>query len=227
MTITIDGDQRQSLERVEQKISGWQRSLEHAAEHGALDHEGLDRFETTFRKLAAAVNDGLAPELSPDATSEIRRRLLSIFTADPERVEQRPLDVADHALMEVEAIRHVVRDLLDGTAAAGATTQRLLAEIEGWLPALQVGQLATLLGVDRRTVPRLRASSAPPQRRLLMLWQLIALLHRSWTDEGVVAWFGRPRQALGGRAPLDLLDDPQYEAQLMALARRGRTQIAA
>lgn len=226
MTITIDGPQRQSLAHAEQEISGWQRSLELAAEQGALDAESLDRFARTFRKLAAAVNEGLAPELDPEATDEIRRRLLAIFTASLE-AHRRPLDIADHALMEMEAIRHIVRDLLDGTAASDATTRQLLAEIERWLPTLPVAQLATLLGVDRRTVTRLRDSTAPPQRRLTMVWQLIALLRRSWTDEGVAAWFDRPREALGGRTALDVLDDPAHEAQLLTLARRGRTQIAA
>lgn len=225
MTATIDASQRASLLDVEGQLAQWQSSLEIAAEQGAVDEEHQHRLTETLRRLAAAVNDGLAPPIDPDAANEIRERLLRLLTLDP-AAHQQPLDVADQALMEAEAIRHIVRDLLDGGPPTGLTAAQALAQISAWVPRLGVGELAQLLGVDRRSISRLRESTAQPERPLLMVWRLVALLHRSWTDEGVVAWFARPRTSLGGRTPADALNDTALEQQLVALARRSRTQRA-
>jgi hypothetical protein len=225
MNATLDASERASLQDVEDRLAQWQTSLEAAAEQGALDEDHLQRLMGTLHQLASAVNAGVAPPVDPDVANEIRDRLVRLLTLDVDG-SARPLDLADRALMETEAIRHVVRDLLDGGTPLGMTTRQAVEQIEAWLPRLGVADLARLLAVDRRSIPRLRQTTAVPSRRLLMAWKLIALLRRSWTDEGVAAWFSRPRSALGGRIPLDVLDDVAYEQQLIGLARRGRTQRA-
>ena len=48
------------------------------------------------------------------------------------------------------------------------------------------------------------------------------LLAETFTPEGALAWFDRPRRDLGGAAPIDLLDDPAAHDALLDAARRGR-----
>jgi transcriptional regulator with XRE-family HTH domain len=230
VTTTLDDRQRTSLREADDRLARWQESLEQAAEQGAIDEEQRTRLRTTLHELVRSLNEGVAPLIDPEGASEIRDRLVRLMTLDPDG-GQGPLDLADRALMEAEAIRHIVRDLLDGAPPAGLTTGSAVAQIEAWLPRMGVGDLARLLGVDRRTIPRLRRGEAPPEARVVVLWRLVALLRHSWTDEGVVAWFDRPRQALDGRTPAQLLDrladEPELEWTLTDLARRGRTQRAA
>ncbi len=230
MTATLDEVQRTSLRDADERIARWQESLERAAEQGAIDDEQRARLRTTLHELVRSLNDGVAPLVDPQGASEIRDRLVRLATLDPD-AGHGPLDVADRALMEAEAIRHIVRDLLDGASPAGLTTASAVEQIEAWLPRVGVADLAGLLGVDRRTVPRIRHADATPGARLVVLWRLVALLRHSWTDEGVIAWFDRPRQALDGQTPAQLLDrlvdEPEVERTLIDLARRGRTQRAA
>lgn len=230
MTATLDEQQRTSLRDADDRLARWQESLEHAAEQGAIDDEQRARLRSTLRELVRSLNDGVAPLVDPEGASEIRDRLVRLVTLDPDDGDG-PLDLADQALMEAEAVRHIVRDLLDGAPPAGLTTAAAVEQIEAWLPRLGVTDLARLLGVDRRTIPRIRRGDGPPEARLLVLWRLVALLRHSWTDEGVIAWFERPRLALGGQTPAQLLDrmttEPELERTLIDLARRGRTQRAA
>jgi transcriptional regulator with XRE-family HTH domain len=225
MTATLKPEQRETLEQVEEGFAQWQGKLENAAEQGAIDPELLDRLSETLRQLIVAANEGLVPPLDAETSNELRRRLLKLVTIDAGD-RRAPLDIADEALMEAEAVRHIVRDVLEGRPAAGTSTQDQVRQLDEWLPRISVTHMARLLGVDRRTVTRMRSDEDPPPPRLELVWRLVALLHRSWTDEGVVAWFERPRTELDGRAPLEVLGDHSYEQELTDLARRGRTQRA-
>lgn len=225
MTATLEPAQRATLQHVDDGLALWQGTIEYAAQQGAVDPDLLNRLSATLRQLVAAANEGLVPPLDPETSNELRRRLLTLVTINPGD-GRAPLDIADAALMEAEAIRHIVRDVLDGRPPAGTSTREQLAQLDTWLPRVSVTQLAQLLGVDRRTVTRMRADDGAPTARLELVWRLVALLHRSWTDEGVVAWFGRPRAELAGKTPLELLGDHAYEQDLTDLARRGRTQRA-
>jgi transcriptional regulator with XRE-family HTH domain len=225
MTATLEPAQRATLQQVEGDLAQWQRTVEDAAQQGASDPDLLDRMAETLRQVVVAANAGLVPPLDAETSNELRRRMLNLMTIDGDDGRP-PLDVADEALMEAEAVRHIVRDVLDGRPASGTTTKDQLAQLDSWLPRVSVTQMARLLGVDRRTVTRMRADDGPPSARLELVWRLVALLHRSWTDEGVVAWFERPRTELGGRTPLELLGDRGAEQDLTDLARRGRTQRA-
>jgi hypothetical protein len=55
---------------------------------------------------------------------------------------------------------------------------------------------------------------------------LVAVLRHDWTEDGIVAWFNRPRRDLDGRAPIALLDDPNSEQALLSAARSSRSQYA-
>jgi hypothetical protein len=87
-------------------------------------------------------------------------------------------------------------------------------------------ELGTLLGTSDRSIQRTLASDDPvaPTPRLVAVARLVALLRRGWTAEGVLAWFERPRRALGGDTPLVALGRTGREEDVMALARAGRAQ---
>jgi hypothetical protein len=101
-----------------------------------------------------------------------------------------------------------------------------MADLERWLPRIPDRVIADLAGVDRRTVTRWKKQSGPPKRRLRILAELVAVLRHNWTEDGIVAWFYRPRRDLDGRAPIALLDDPSSEPALLSEARSSRSQYA-
>ena len=214
---------RQALQSVDATLAQIQRSLEDAARAGALDSDMLDRFARTAREVAGRVNDNLPPEIDAQAADEIRRRLLGVVTRDFS--EMASLDVADHVLLEMEAVRHIIRDLLqEQPAVEYRDASNVVAQLEEWLPGLTVGQLADLLGYSTRQLQRLRHESRPATHRAQLVVRLVAILRHAWTDQGVLSWFDRPRQDLGDERPVDLLDDPARERDLVLAARAGRVQ---
>jgi len=121
----------------------------------------------------------------------------------------RPLDVADRALVQAEAARHVMRDLLQEQPPARLRRADAVIELlEEWLPGLSVRQLAELLGFSDRQVQRRRHDAGASTPRMRLVARLAAILRHAWTDQGVYAWFHRQREELGGRAPVELLDNP-------------------
>jgi hypothetical protein len=214
---------RQALESVDEKLAQVQRSLETAARAGALDRDMLDRIATTSREVAARVNKNLPPEIDAEAVAEIRGRLLDVVTRDFSEMES--LDVADHVLVEMEAVRHIIRDLLqEQPAVEYRDASNVVAQLETWLPGLTVGQLAELLGYSMRQLQRLRHENRPATNRAQLVVRLVAVLRHAWTDQGVFAWFERPRRDLAGARPIELLDDPARERDLVMAARSGRVQ---
>lgn len=222
----LDEADRAVLREADAELHGIQEALEVAAEAGALDAEAFERLRDTAREVIARVNAQLPVHLDAEARDEIRRRLIDLLTLGVERDQL--LDLADHALVELEAVRHVVRDLLDEQPPVAhrdeGATIRLLEE---WLPTVPVAQLAELVGMSVRQLQRRRRDgggvSSP---RLQLVASLTAILRHAWTDRGVLAWFGRPRPELDDKAPIDVLDDPDREPDLMRLARTGRVQGA-
>lgn len=135
-------------------------------------------------------------------------------------------DAADAYLMELEAIRHVLRDLLQEHQPESLRREgrELIGLLEDWLPHVPVAQLAELLGLSVRQLQRRRHEDAPSTSREQLVARLVAILRHAWTDEGVVAWFHRTRADLGGQAPIALLGDPAREPDLLIAARAGRVQ---
>ncbi|HLM48976.1 MAG TPA: antitoxin Xre/MbcA/ParS toxin-binding domain-containing protein [Solirubrobacteraceae bacterium] len=56
--------------------------------------------------------------------------------------------------------------------------------------------------------------------------RIVAQLRHALTGVGVVDWFRRPHPDLGGRAPLDVLDDPLALPELVELAGALRATVA-
>ncbi|MBS1886474.1 MAG: hypothetical protein JSU06_04720 [Actinobacteria bacterium] len=127
--------------------------------------------------------------------------------------------------IHAEAVRHIVRDALDGQAKGGEEDAgELLEGLSTQLPGVSRKELSGLLGVGERQMQRLAKGGSRPSDRLRLVSRLVALLWRAWTPAGVIAWFYRPRRDLDGKPPIDVLGDPEYERSLMVAARQGRAQ---
>lgn len=219
----LERGEREALEGVDDSFRQVQRSLEEAAQRGAIDKETIDRLLQTVRRLAQRTNENLPPQLDERAVAEIRQRLISLLTLE---IEETPdLDVADRFLMEMEAVRHIIRDVLDEQPPVELRdATNVVVLLEQWLPGVRVVQLAELLGLSARQLQRRRLEGGESTPRAALVARLIAILRHGWTDQGVVAWFHRPQARLAGKKPIDLLDDPSYERELLVAARAGRVQ---
>jgi uncharacterized protein (DUF2384 family) len=219
----LDENERAALIEADDQISALQEALETAARTEALDREVLRRLEATAREAIHRLNQNLPPQLDADARDEIRRRLIDLLTLPTDTMP--PLDVADRALLEAEAVRHVVRDVLQEQPPAELRDAKaVVALIENWLSGLTVRQMAELLGISERQFQRRRQDGGASTHRMQLVARLVAVLRHAWTDQGVYEWFKRPRPDLDDRAPLELLDDAANERALMLAARAGRVQ---
>jgi len=221
----LDDQERAALLTADSELSDLQEALEAAASSNALDADFFERLERTAHEAAGRVNQNLPPQVDADARDEIRRRLIDLLTL--QRTEGfEPLDLADRALVEAEAVRHIVRDLLqEQPPVAIRDGAAVIALLEDWLSTLTVRQVADLVGVSERQLQRRRreaGNSSTPRMQLVA--RLVAILRHAWTDQGVYAWFHRGRPEFDGVAPIELLDDPSNERALLLAARSGRVQ---
>ncbi len=114
---------------------------------------------------------------------------------------------------------------MDGhVGGIGQNSADVMRSLRETLPSISLTQLAALLGRSQRQVNRWATQTSAPARRLELVARIAALLRHSWTEEGVVAWFLRPRSDLGGKTPVDVIDEPARELDLITAARRGRAQ---
>lgn len=116
------------------------------------------------------------------------------------------------------------------TAALAAIEESPIPEAE-WEPMAEVLRdlLPGLVGVSVSSASRYQSGQRPTPDpvagRLHVLTQIVADLSGSYNDFGIRRWFGRGRQALGGRAPGEILsgswdpDGPDV-ARVRELARR-------
>jgi AraC-like DNA-binding protein len=220
----LDDQERAALLTADSELSDLQQALEAAANSNALDAELLQRLERTAHDAAGRVNQNLPPQVDADARDEIRRRLIDLLTL--QRSEDfGPLDLADRALVEAEAVRHIVRDLLqEQPPVALRDGAAVIALLEDWLPTLTVRQVAELVGLSERQLQRRRREEGNSTPRMQLVARLVAILRHAWTDQGVYAWFLRDRPELDGVRPLDLVGDPANERALLLAARSGRVQ---
>ncbi len=219
--------ERSELHQFNEVVDVWQARVSRALDEVPVaDGDVWGRWADTVRQLSEAIDHAVPPSLDAEAVAEIRGDLLAITQSVLAHDPKRPLDSYEQTLLRLEAIRHVVRDALDWHLPGEHDARALLAGLEEALPRIGRRALARLLGTSDRSLQRILASrrAVEPSRRLLLIARLVELLRRGWTPEGVVAWFERPRPALGGDAPLDALDDPAREQDVLALARAGLAQ---
>jgi uncharacterized protein (DUF2384 family) len=142
--------------------------------------------------------------------------------------EEQPIDALDKLLLNIEAMRHLLRNALDGHMSGGESDiATVVQRLQQWLPRASQTELAELMGVSKRQYQRWAQAHTTPTRRAQMVARLIAILRRSWTDAGVIAWFYRPRLDFDGKSPIDVLDAAELEQDLFRAVRQGRAEHAA
>ncbi len=220
------------LEKFDRSLEDLKRGFVEAIEH--LQRE--PQVDADWDARLHAVSDrmrGLRAELEPDDFDKeqivvLLDALLEIRELLDRDGARGSLDVCDQLLIRLERIRHVVRDALDEHVDGIVGDAGLvLGDVERWLPDIPDRVIAGLLGVDRRTLYRWKHEHGQTPRRTLRVFaRLVAILRHNWDEEGIVAWFQRPRGELDGRKPAVLLDDPNAEARLVSAARSSRNQYA-
>lgn len=229
MAHTLTSGER--LERFDQELEDVKRTFVEAIEQLQDEPEVDESFADRLRALAARLNN-LRTDLEPaDYDKEqlvaLFRALFRIRDAVDEADGEPDLNTCDELLIDLERIRHVVRDALDEHVTGVRQDRGLVIEdLKGWLPNTPLTKLAELIDVDPRTLRRWSGQTGPPQRRLRIVARLVAILRHNWTEEGVLVWFDRPRRDLEGRRPRALLDDPNMDEALIMSARSGRSQYA-
>jgi transcriptional regulator with XRE-family HTH domain len=201
------------------------KEVSKAASKDEVDPSYADRFRDTARRLIELNGELHEEDFDPRALAEFRGIIIDaigdVEDADPDR----PLDTIDSLLIRAEQLRHLVRDAMDGhVSGVGQNAAQVMESLRRTLPSVRRVELAALLGRSQRQVERWASQEGPPPSRLELVARIAALLRHSWTEDGVVAWFLRPRADLRGKKPIDLLDDPSRETELITAARRGRAQ---
>jgi hypothetical protein len=206
--------------------NGFVEAVAQLQEHPEIDGSFEERLEGIGARLSA-LREGLRPEDDLDKAQviEFHEALWTINGLLSEREPSHDLDVIDQLLVAIERVRHVVRDALDEHVVGLPEDAGLVVEeLRRWLPNTSNETIAGLVGVNRKTLGRWAKASRPASRRLQLVAHLVAILRHNWTEEGVIAWFGRPRRGLDGRRPAALLEDAGAEATLLSEARAGRSQ---
>jgi uncharacterized protein (DUF2384 family) len=227
MTTTMTPTER--LSRMDQEVESLKQAFVDAAGQlaGAPEVDGShdERWAAITKRLHDLRTELRPEDYDKDQLAEFYSTILDIRDLMDENCT---LDTIDQLVINIERVRHVVRDALDEHVAGVADDVGLVVdELLGRLADITREVVGDLVGVDRRTLARWAKQSGTPTRRLATVARLVAILHHNWTPEGVVAWFYRPRRDLGGKKPITLLGDANFDADaLISAARAGRSQYA-
>jgi uncharacterized protein (DUF2384 family) len=229
MTAQLTYEER--LGRIDQEVGELQQGFIEAVEHLRRAPEADGSFEDRWEGIAQRMKD-LRGEIKPEdfdkeQLATLAGTLLDIRDQLDRGGARGNLDVCDQLMIMLERIRHVVRDALDEhVSGVAGDVGMVMAELDRWLPDVPDQTIATMIGVDRRTLSRWRGQAGQPRRNLRVFARLVAILRHNWDEQGIIAWFGRPRRELGDRRPVTLLGDPNAEDALIGAARSGRNQYA-
>jgi hypothetical protein len=213
----------EELEQLKDELVDAIRQLQQAPE---VDDSWKDRFRETSDRLSA-MGDALQPDFDKGQVVDFYRALVEIGRVTDGREKPYDLDTYEGLLLRIERIRHTVRDALDEhVPGVHDDVGLVIDDLERWLPHTPKKAIADLVGINPRTLSRWAKLTEPPDRRLAIVARLVAILRRNWTEEGVLAWFYRPRRDLAGRKPASLIGDPHAEDALIMAARAGRSQYA-
>jgi hypothetical protein len=231
--MTVDLTYEERLEKLDREVSALQHMFVEAIEEVRRTPETDDSFGARWVEIAERLK-GLRGDIQPDDYDKSQLTTLATAMLDIrdqldrlDREEDGKLDVCDNLMILLEQVRHVVRDALDEHVTGGTGDVGLVMhDLDEWLPHTPDRTIADLIKVDRRTLSRWRGQAGEPRRNLRVFARLVAILRHNWDEQGIVAWFDRPRRDLGGRRPSTILLDPNYEDELIGAARAGRSQYA-
>jgi hypothetical protein len=225
MTALIENRLGHIKGEIDELVEPFASELASAAAREEVDPSFMDRFRATSMRLIELNEELHEDDFDPRALAEFRGIIINVIKDVQEADPDRPLDTIDSILIRAEQLRHLVRDAMDShVGGAGQSSAEVMKSLRETLPSIRQVELAALLGRSQRQVGRWADQGGPPARRLELVARIAALLRHSWTEEGVVAWFFRPRPDFGNKKPIDILDDPDLELALIAAARRGRAQ---
>jgi hypothetical protein len=218
------------LGELDRKVEELQDGFREAVEHLRKAPEADDSLEQRWQEIAQRMKDLReeirAEDYDKDQLATLATAMLDIRDLLDEANPGGNLDLCDELMIRLERIRHVVRDALDEhVSGAYSDVGLVMGDLDRALPHVPDRTIAALVGVDRRTITRWRGDhGGQPKRNLRVFARLVAILRHSWDEEGIIAWFDRPRRDLGGRKPATLIDEPNAEEELIAAARSGRSQ---
>jgi hypothetical protein len=231
--MTVDLTYEERLEKLDREVSTLQRMFVEAVEEVRRAPETDDSFDARWMETAKRLKN-LRGAIRPEDYDKNQFATLATAMLDIrdqldrlDHEEDGKLDACDSLMILLEQVRHVVRDALDEHVTGVADDVGLVMhDLDEWLPTTPDRTIADLLAVDRRTLSRWRGQAGEPRRSLRVFARLVAVLRHNWDEQGIVAWFDRPRRDLGGRRPATVLLDPNYEDELISAARAGRSQYA-
>lgn len=219
----------QRLTQLDREVEELKQAFVDAAQQLQDAPEVDDSHEERWHAIAQRLRD-VRSDLQPaDYDKEQLVELLaSLFDIRDLMGEARTLDTLDQLVLGTERVRHVIRDALDEQiAGTDGDTAAVIDELLRRLPDTNRDAVAELVGVNRRTLTRWAQQSGTPKRRLRTVARLVAILRHNWTQDGIVAWFHRPRAELDDRTPLAVLAEDNFDDQaLIASARAGRSMYA-
>jgi uncharacterized protein (DUF2384 family) len=228
LTATLTYEER--LGKVDAKLEELQQGFVAALEHlrqAPQDQVSEERWKETVQRLKDLRYAIREDDYDREQLFTIAKALLDIRDL-LESDGAWNLDICDQLMVQIERIRHVVRDALDEHVEGGASDVGVvLQDLARWLPNVPDHTIARFVGVDRRTLSRWREQAGTPRRTLRVFARLVAILRHNWDEEGILAWFDRPRRDLDDRRPGALIADPDAEAALISAARSGRSQYGA
>jgi hypothetical protein len=233
-TTLLDSTTRETLRSKAELVGGL---VERSADERPSADEKLkaraDRRGAWYRRVEDAVLD-LVNAL-PAGTEDYEARQLFVFLTALRRAideDARATDkagavrlaaarMADVARRLERRLEHAVLDDADEAARS----------VFAQLDAAGATDLARLLGVSTKTIGAWKAGNPVRQKvdRVKLVAQLVSYLRYSMTQTGLLMWFENEADRLGGRSPLQVLEDDGVSAAwepLVSYARGGRGQLA-
>ena len=182
----------------------------------------------------AAIRDGITGLAANDDWNDdavARRLLVRLFLLEQAVREDDGSDaewrVREHVTVLADLLKLMQRRLehadLDRPTEAAKFVAATLGDVDD-------REIATLLGVDPKTVANWRGGKVAAVRKnpdlVVLVAQLLYELRSSWTSRGLLMWFYSEHPQLG-RPPLDLMreDLGRYSETLRSLARAERGQL--
>lgn len=151
---------------------------------------------------------------------------------------QRALEEPDQATsrdqlrVALEAIRQSLAAIAEREPVSDERSPKQVVQWLAERTEISQARLAEFLGVSARQLQRWLSTSESAQpeadeaRKVRLAARIVNQLRFVLTPAGAVEWFSWPREDLGGRRPLDLLDDPAAEAELLSRAAAMRSTYA-